>query len=145
MTRLPVGSSTVWVTGQLLWHSFTPVSGRVWDELARFRLCGLGDLHITKAFKVVEKVYKRTAQWLDSRPMRLEELGHVVGVSLMTGRARHGADWTKEMDNRCYPSSVISYVHPHTRNDTDGLAVLKENLIELDVVNLKRISERRRT
>ncbi|MEL6802511.1 MAG: hypothetical protein AAFO91_01860, partial [Bacteroidota bacterium] len=133
LTKLPVGTTTVWATGQLLWHALSPTAYKVWDDVARYNLCGMSDLPLAKILKKLENMYRRTARWLTALPMSTLDLGHAVGMSLMTGRARHVSDWPKERANRCDPSNILRYVHPASGDHGDGLRVLADKLLELQM------------
>ena len=144
LTRLPIGTSKVWATNQMVWHALTGVADKLWSQLERkYNLCHLPDLEAARAFKAVENVCRRTNRWLDGSQMEMVELGHIIGVSLMTGRARHIANWEEERKNRCSPSSVIEYVHPLTKDNADGLQALHDELLKImfPMVNAKRIDE----
>ena len=75
-------------------------------------MCGLNDLATAKTLKIVETAYRKTNRWLNGTVMRLDELTRVIGVTLMTGRARHKANWEKERDDRCRADNTLQYINP---------------------------------
>jgi len=131
LTRLPIGTTTVWATGQLLWHAFTDTAAKVWRDVSPYGLCGMLDMCVARVSKKLENMYRRTARWLSAKPMSQTDLGHAVGMSLMTGRARHVSDWNKERANRCDSKNILKYVHPATKDHQEGLRVLAKKLYEL--------------
>ena len=67
LSRIPIGTTTVWLTNQLLWHCLTPVANTMWEDLPDLGLCGLDDLASAKVMKVAETAYRRTNRWLNGK------------------------------------------------------------------------------
>ena len=143
LSCIPIGTTTVRLSNQLLWHCLTPVANTMWNDLPEVGLCGMDDLASAKAMKVAETAYRRTNRWLDGRPMKLRELSSVIGVTLMTGRARHEGKWEKERDDRCNPDNVLKYLSPIDGQATTAMNALRKNLFDImePLVSRKRLED----
>ena len=140
---IKIGTTTVWLTNQLLWHCLTPVANTMWEDLPDIGLYGLDDLACAKAMKVAETAYRRTNRWLSGKSMKLRELSSVIGVTLMTGRARHEANWGKEQNDRCNPNNILKCVSPIDDKKSTAMNALRRNLFEImePLVSRKRLDD----
>ena len=104
----------------------------MWEDLPQMGPCRLNDLASAKAIKYAETAYRRTNRWLDGRAMKLRELSSVIGVILMTGRARHEANWGKERGDRCDPQNILKYISPIDGTKGTAMNALHESKLVRD-------------